>query len=46
MKKAKKPKARDLAVPAMILRGGKGAHKELKKDSNKKACRKFNLSDF
>lgn len=39
-KKIKKPQARDLAVPAMVLRSGKGAHVEQKKKNDKEICRK------
>ncbi len=39
MKKNKKIKQRDLAVPAMALRTGKGAHVEQKKKANKGICR-------
>jgi hypothetical protein len=39
MKKNKKIKQRDLAVPAMALRTGKGAHVEQKKKANKESCR-------
>jgi len=38
-KKKKVPQKRDLSVPAMALRGGKGAHVELKKKVDKNICR-------
>lgn len=41
-KRKKKPKvrdARDLNVPALRNRGGKGAHKNEKKEDNKNKCR-------
>jgi hypothetical protein len=39
MKKKVKIKQRDRAVPAMVLRTGKGAHVEQKKKANKEICR-------
>ncbi|HNY25981.1 MAG TPA: hypothetical protein PLA90_09310 [Candidatus Sumerlaeota bacterium] len=39
MKKEKKIKQRDLAVPAMALRTGKGAHVEQKKKASREICR-------
>jgi len=39
-KKQKKVRPlRDLEVPAMVARGGKGPHKDHRKENKRKACR-------